>query len=167
MARTMRSTTTKPVVDERVVMRSRELLERAEGLFDEAAAVTDDNAERFRLFYLAAIRASGAVLAVYEPAGPVRRRRDARDAWSRIRAVAPEARELGEYFGGLSGMRADVEAGLVRSVDSTLCARVERRAMEFLDVADETLLAYEQGRIGDSRRPVTRGGGRQGDLLVS
>ncbi|GEE03345.1 hypothetical protein nbrc107696_37910 [Gordonia spumicola] len=154
-------------VDEHVVLRSREFLERAEALFDEASAVDDDGAERFRLFYLAAIRASAAVLAVHEPPGPVRRRRDARDAWSRIKAVAPEARDLAEYFGGLSAMRGHVEAGLVRSVDSTLCGRVERRAMEFLDVADATLLAYEQGKIGVRRRSSGRTGGRQADLLVS
>ncbi|MCF8589297.1 hypothetical protein L5G28_14000 [Gordonia sp. HY285] len=166
MAQTVRSQS-KQIVDERVVMRSRELLERAEALFDDAAAIDDDGAERFRVFYLAAIRAAGAVLAVHEPPGPVRRRRDARDAWSRIRAVAPEAHDLAEYFGGLSGMRAKVEAGLIRSVDSTLCARVERRAMEFLDVADATLLAYEQGKIGHRRRASAREGGRSADLLVS
>ena len=166
MAQTVRSQS-KQIVDERVVMRSRELLERAEALFDDAAAIDDDGAERFRVFYLAAIRAAGAVLAVHEPPGPVRRRRDARDAWSRIRAVAPEAHDLAEYFGGLSGMRAKVEAGLIRSVDSTLCARVERRAMEFLDVADATLLAYEQGKIGHRRRTSAREGGRSADLLVS
>ncbi|MCF8605021.1 hypothetical protein L5I01_16825 [Gordonia sp. HY442] len=157
----------KQIVDERVVIRSRELLERAEALFDDASAVDDDGAERFRLFYLAAIRAAGAVLVVHEPVGPVRRRRDARDAWSRIRAVAPEAHDLAEYFGGLSAMRAKVEAGLVRTVDSTLCDRVERRAMEFLDVADATLLAYEQGKIRHRRPTSTREGGRMADLLVS
>ncbi|GAA4678878.1 SAV_6107 family HEPN domain-containing protein [Gordonia humi] len=154
-------------VDERVVLRSRDLLERAEALFDDASKITDDEPERFRVFYLAAIRAAGAVLAVHEPAGPVRRRRDARDAWSRIRAVAPEAHDLAEYFGGLSAMRAKVESGLVRTIDPTMCARVERRAMEFLDVADATLLAYEQGKIGHRRRTSATGGGRRGDLLVS
>lgn len=163
MARTVATHT----VDEHVVMRSRDLLERAEGLFDVASAVEDDGAERFRLFYLTAIRAAGAVLAVYEPSGPVRRRRNAGDAWSRIRAVAPEAHELAEYFGGLSTMRANVEAGLVRTVDSTLCARAERRAMEFLDLADATLLSYEQGRIGVRRRSSSRSSGRTGELLVS
>lgn len=166
MTQPMRSQS-KNIVDERVVMRSRELLERAEVLFDDAAAVDDDGAERFRLFYLAAIRAAGAVLAVHELPGPVRRRRDARDAWSRIRAVAPEVHDLAEYFGGLSAMRAKVEAGLIRTVDSTLCGRVERRAMEFLDVADATLLAYEQGKVETRRRSSAGGGGRSDDLLVS
>ena len=161
------SESTRSVVDERVVLRSRELLERAEALFEDASAVEDDGAERFRLFYLAAIRASAAVLAVHEPPGPVRRRRDARDAWSRIKAVAPEAHDLAEYFGGLSVMRGHVEAGLVKTVDSTLCARVERRAMEFLDLADATLLMYEQGKMPDRRRSTGRSGGRQADLLVS
>ena len=116
-------------------------------LFDDAAGIDDDGAERFRQFYLAAIRAAGAILAVYEPPGPVRRRRDARDAWSRIKAVAPQYVDLAEYFGGLSVMRERVETGLVRQVDDTLCARVERRAAEFLDAADASLLAYEQGRL--------------------
>ena len=133
--------------DPRVVHRSRDLLDRAEVLFDGATAVHDDGAERFRQFYLAAIRAAGAVLAVHEPLGPVRRRRNARDAWSRIKAVAPEYADLAEYFSGLSTMRARVEAGLVSRVDDTLCARVERRAAEFLDAADANLLAYEQGRL--------------------
>lgn len=137
-------------VDPRVVHRSRDLLDRAEVLFDQAAGVTDDGAERFRQFYLAAIRAAGAVLAVYEPPGPVRRRRNARDAWSRIRAVAPQYADLAEYFSGLSVMRSRVEAGLVRHVDDTLCARVERRAAEFLDAADASLLAYEQGGLPET-----------------
>ncbi|WP_035719714.1 SAV_6107 family HEPN domain-containing protein [Gordonia shandongensis] len=135
-------------VDPRVVHRSRDLLDRAEDLFEDAAAVEDDGAERFRLFYLAAIRAAGAILEVHEPAR--RTRRGATDAWSRIKARTPEYAELAEYFGGLSRMRAHVEAGLVRSVDPTLCARVERRAVEFLDAADATLLAYEQGKAGRS-----------------
>ncbi|AVM01003.1 hypothetical protein C6V83_12805 [Gordonia iterans] len=143
-------------VDPHVVHRSRDLLERAEVLFEEASRVTDDGAERFRQFYLAAIRASGAVLALYEPPGPVRRRRNARDAWSRIKAVAPQYADLAEYFGGLSRMRSRVEAGLVRQVDDTLCARVERRAAEFLDAADASLLAYEQGRLGGSTRSERR-----------
>lgn len=131
--------------DRRVVNRSRDLLDRAELLFDDAASVEDDGAERFRLFYLAAIRAAGAILAVHEPLGPVRRRGGARDAWSRIAAETPEYAELAEYFGGLSRLRSNVEAGIVRSIDSTLCARVERRAAEFLDAADITLLGYELG----------------------
>ena len=143
---------TTPTVDPQVVHRSRGLLERAEALFDEAAGVEDDAAERFRLFYLAAIRASGAVLAVHEPIGPVRRRRNARDAWSRIRAVTPQYSELADYFGELSQMRERVENGLVRHIDDTLCARVERRAVEFLDAADTELLAYEQGRISGPAR---------------
>lgn len=137
-------------VDPHLVHRSRDLLDRAEVLFDDAAGIADDGAERFRQFYLAAIRAAGAILAVYEPPGPVRRRRNARDAWSRIKAVAPQYAELAEYFGGLSVMRSRVEAGLVRQVDDTLCARVERRAAEFLDAADASLLAYEQGRLDGS-----------------
>ena len=119
-------------------------------LFDQAASVEDDGAERFRLFYLAAIRAAGAVLEIHEPASRIRRR-GAMDAWSRIKARAPECAELADYFGGLSNMRSRVEAGLVKSVDSTFCARVERRAVEFLDVADATLLAYEQGKLTPKR----------------
>lgn len=145
--RTTRGPAVRVEVDPSLVHRSRDLLDRAEVLFDAAAGVTDDGAERFRQFYLAAIRAAGAILAVCEPPGPVRRRRDARDAWSRIKAVAPQYADLAEYFGGLSVMRSRVEAGLVRQVDDTLCARVERRAAEFLDAADASLLAYEQGRI--------------------
>lgn len=142
-------------VNPQVVQRSRDLLDRAEVLFDDAATV-EDGAERFRQFYLAAIRASGAVLAVYEPPGPVRRRRNARDAWTRIKAVAPQYADLAEYFGGLSAMRAKVESGLLDHVEETLCARVERRAAEFLDAADASLLAYEQGRLPGSVRQVRR-----------
>ncbi|MBM7367104.1 SAV_6107 family HEPN domain-containing protein [Gordonia hydrophobica] len=137
--------------DPHIVHRSRDLLERAEVLFDQAASVDDDGAERFRLFYLTAIRAAGAILEIYEPTGKVRRRRGATDAWSRIKARAPECAELADYFGGLSTMRSQVEAGLVKAVDPTFCARVERRAVEFLDVADATLLAYEQGKLAPKR----------------
>ncbi|WP_440712605.1 SAV_6107 family HEPN domain-containing protein [Gordonia sp. FQ] len=155
---TGKSTTSRmaATADPRVVLRSRDLLDRAEVLFEDAARVTDDGAERFRQFYLAAIRAAGAVLAVYEPPGPVRRRRNARDAWSRIKAAAPQYAELAEYFGGLSAMREKVEVGLVRQVDDTLCARVERRAAEFLDAADASLLAYEQGALPGAERPARR-----------
>lgn len=138
-------------VDPRVVHRSRDLLDRAEVLFDQAASVEDDGAERFRLFYLTAIRAAGAVLEIYEPTGRTRRRRGANDAWSRIKSRAPECAELADYFGGLSTMRSHVEAGLVKTVDPTFVARVERRAVEFLDVADATLLAYEQGKLSPKR----------------
>ncbi|MGB3302292.1 MAG: SAV_6107 family HEPN domain-containing protein [Gordonia sp. (in: high G+C Gram-positive bacteria)] len=150
------SVATASSVDPVVVHRSRDLLERAEVLFDQAASVQDDGAERFRLFYLAAIRASGAVLEIYEPSSKIRRRRGAADAWSRIKARAPQCGELAEYFGGLSTMRSQVEAGLVRTVDPTFCARVERRAMEFLDVADSTLLAYEQGKLTPKRTSTRR-----------
>ena len=144
------------IPDPRVVHRSRDLLDRAEALFDGAAAVHDDGAERFRQFYLAAIRAAGAVLAVYEPPGPVRRRRNARDAWSRIKVATPQYADLAEYFGGLSTMRARVEAGLVTQIDDTLCTRVERRAAEFLDAADASLLAYEQGRLSGTASAVRK-----------
>lgn len=147
MARPAASSARSGTADPHVVHRSRDLLDRAEALFEQAASVEDDGAERFRLFYLAAIRASGAVLEIYEPTGTVRRRRGAMDAWSRIKARAPECAELADYFGGLSNMRSRVEAGLVKAVDPTFCARVERRAVEFLDVADATLLAYEQGKL--------------------
>ncbi|MFT4086082.1 MAG: SAV_6107 family HEPN domain-containing protein [Gordonia sp. (in: high G+C Gram-positive bacteria)] len=154
-SRAAKSRATSTAVDPGVVHRSRDLLDRAEALFDAAGGVEDDGAERFRQFYLAAIRSAGAILVVFEPVGPVRRRRDARDAWSRIKSVAPQYAELAEYFGGLSQMRERVEAGLVKDVDDTFCARVERRAAEFLDAADATLLSYEQGYGGDSEAAAT------------
>lgn len=82
-----------------------------------------------------------------KPSGPVRRRRDARDAWSRIKAVAPQYADLAEYFGGLSVMRSRVEAGwsgrsTTRSVPASSGAPPSS-----LDAADVSLLAYEQGRL--------------------
>ena len=52
-----------PVIDPWVIDRSRDLLERAYLLFDNADGITDQP-ERFRQFYLAALRSSGAVLAL-------------------------------------------------------------------------------------------------------
>ena len=61
-------------IDPIVVRRSRDLLDRAEILFENADGV-EDGTERFRQYYLTALRAAGAAIEIHEPSiRPVRRR---------------------------------------------------------------------------------------------
>lgn len=136
----------RPEIDPVVVVRARDLLERAEILTENADGVPDD-AERFRQYYLAALRAAGAALAVYEP--PVRRasRRVSPNAWSRISSAVPELAEFASAFAGMSTVRMEIESGLRRRVDASVVTGLRSRLLVFLDAVEDIVVAYEQGKL--------------------
>lgn len=133
-------------IDPVVVRRSRDLFDRAEVLFDNAEGVPD-SAERFRQLYLAALRAAGAALEVFEPSVRPIRRRGGRSAWSRLPGVVPDLAAHAEYFAARSAMRQDVESGLVREVGIDSVIAMRARVMDLLDDVDGILIAYEQGKL--------------------
>ncbi len=135
-----------PAIDPVVVRRSRDLLDRAEILFDNADGIAE-SAERFRQYYLTALRAAGAVLEIYEPSNrPVRRRRPA-SAWKRLPVVVGELAAYADYFADLSHLRLDIESGLIRTVDEQTVRHTRQRVIELLDAVEREVIAYEQGRL--------------------
>lgn len=141
-----RGAVVRPEIDPVVVVRARDLLERAEILVENADGVPDD-AERFRQYYLAALRAAGAALAVYEP--PTKRvsRRVSPNAWSRISSAVPDLAEFAEAFAGLSAVRMEIESGLRRSVEGSAVAALRSRVLSFLDAVEDIIVGYEQGKL--------------------
>lgn len=133
-------------VDPVVVRRSRDLLERAEVLFDNADGVTDP-AERFRQYYLSALRAAGAAIEIHEPSNRPARRRHSRSAWNRLPGVVPALTGHADYFAARSALRLDIESGLVRTVDGPTVDAMRRRVIELLDATEMLLIAYEQGKL--------------------
>ncbi len=133
-------------IDPLVVTRGRDLLERAHLLFDNADSVPDD-AERFRQFYLTALRAAGAALAMYEIPTRPSRRRNSRSAWARIAATIPALADQAAHFARLSTMRMDIEAGIRRSVDPGQVTVMRETVLDFLDDAEQIVIAYEQGKL--------------------
>ncbi|MGV9710207.1 SAV_6107 family HEPN domain-containing protein [Gordonia sp. NPDC003424] len=148
MVRPVRTTHTADIVDPVVVRRSRDLLERAELLFDNADGI-EDSAERFRQYYLTALRAAGAAIEVYEPSNRPARRRGSRNAWNRLTAVAPELADAVGFFAAHSSTRSDIESGLRRSVGADIGITMRRHVIELLDAVEELLIAYEQGKLPD------------------
>ncbi|MFW0787076.1 SAV_6107 family HEPN domain-containing protein [Gordonia sp. CPCC 206044] len=146
MVRTHSTSRTAPEVDPVVVRRSRDLLDRAHILFDNADGV-DDPAERFRQYYLTALRGAGAALEIHEPSNRPVRRRHSRSAWNRLPVVVPELAPHAEYFAARSRIRLDIESGLVRTMDGRTVAQMRRRVIELLDAVEDVLIAYEQGRL--------------------
>ncbi|MFW0792876.1 SAV_6107 family HEPN domain-containing protein [Gordonia sp. CPCC 205515] len=142
-------------VDPVVVRRSRDLLDRAEILFENADGI-DDSAERFRQYYLASLRAAGAAIEVYEPSNRPVRRRTSRNAWSRLSALVPGMSGAAEYFAARSVIRSDVETGLRRTVDLALVVAMRGRVIDLLDDVDALLIAYEQGKLGEVAAPGNR-----------
>ncbi len=139
-------------VDPIVVRRARDLLERADLLLDNADGVPD-LPERFRQYYLAALRGAGSILAVFEPTPPTARRRGSRSAWSRLSRVLPGWAPVAERLASLSDVRLNIESGHTRTVDPAMVARLRRDAVALLDEADATITAYEQGKSTNSGRP--------------
>ncbi|MCH5644529.1 MULTISPECIES: SAV_6107 family HEPN domain-containing protein [unclassified Gordonia (in: high G+C Gram-positive bacteria)] len=136
-----------------VVGRARDLLDRAHILFDNADGVPDDP-ERFRQYYLAALRAAGAALAVHELPG--RPRRGATDAWSRTVVVVPElAREV-QVFASLSATRMRIESGIVRTIDPRYVAAMRVAVTGFLQHVEAHVIAYEQGRVSQGNDSMGR-----------
>ncbi|WAC55858.1 SAV_6107 family HEPN domain-containing protein [Gordonia sp. SL306] len=133
-------------IDPIVVGRSRDLLDRAQNLFDNADGV-DDSAERFRQYYLTALRAAGAALEIHEPTNRPVRRRHSRSAWNRVPVVVPELDDHAAYFAARSRIRLDIEAGLVRSIDDRAVQQMRRRVIDLLDAVEALLISYEQGKL--------------------
>lgn len=92
------------------------LLRRADGLLSEAAGASDP-AERFCTAYVGALRGAAAVLAAGEgtSAGGTRRPRS-RSAWVLMARAEPGFGAWADYFAGYSGLRADLEAGITRTI---------------------------------------------------
>ncbi|GAA1482884.1 hypothetical protein GCM10009624_33240 [Gordonia sinesedis] len=134
-------------VDPVLVGRARDLLDRAEILMDNADGVPDA-AERFRQYYLAALRAAGAALAVHEPPGRTAARRGSPNAWSRIALRVPELADYADEFARLSGVRMNIETGLTRDHDIEVheVTRLRTRVFAFLDDVEAAVTAYEQGK---------------------
>lgn len=161
------------VVDPVRVGRARDLLERAEVLVavaDRTPVGEIDDTERFRQYYLAALRGAGAALAIAEP---VRRTRRAQreDAWSRIEAYVPVLSEYAQVFTAESRIRARIEAGLLRALPPGRVAELRVNVLALLDAAEMAIVAYEQGHskpagVDNVYQPAGYGG-RGSDHLVS
>lgn len=123
------------------IISARELLERAEVRLRDSDVVTDPT-EEFSALYQAALRGAGAVLAVTER--PTRRR-GSRSAWARLPLALPELAEWASYFGGLSRLRADAEAG-ISSVSEEQIAALRPRVDEFLHVVEMEIDRRERGK---------------------
>ncbi|GAB05556.1 hypothetical protein GII30_14310 [Gordonia amarae] len=135
------------VIDPVIVDRARGMLERAHMLFGNADAVPDAP-ERFRQYYLAALRAAGAALAVFEPrVVPVRARRGSRSAWKRIALVIPELAGAAQRMEDRSSTRMNIEAGLTRTVDAGDLESLRREVLDLFDRAERLVVAYEQGKL--------------------
>lgn len=132
-------------IDPIMVGRARDLLEKADLLAANADAVPE-LAERFRQYYLAALRAAGAALAIHEPRVTGTRRRTPTNAWSRIAAQVPELTRQAAWFADRSALRTNIETGLIRDVDVAHVASLRRRLIDFLDDVEALVNAYEQGR---------------------
>lgn len=137
------------IVDPVMVGRARDLLERAHVLVDNADGV-DDDAERFRHYYLAALRAAGAALAVHEPVRAVRR--GTPNAWTRIGVVAPELAPIAARFAALSPVRMKIESGIIRTIDPDSVTGMRMLVLDFLRRVETAIIAYEQGH-GTSTAP--------------
>ncbi|SDU41246.1 SAV_6107 family HEPN domain-containing protein [Gordonia westfalica] len=140
-------------VDPVMVGRARDLLARAHLLLDNADGVSDD-AERFRQFYLVALRAAGAALAIGEPVGPSRRKTS--NAWTRIGVVAPELAPLAARFASLSSVRMKIESGIIRTLDPDSVAGMRLLVLDFLRQVETLVIAYEQGKFGTEEPQIGR-----------
>ncbi len=142
-------------VDPVMVGRARDLLARAHLLLDNADGGVSDDAERFRQFYLVALRAAGAALAIGEPVGPSRRKTS--NAWTRIGVVAPELAPLAARFASLSSVRMKIESGgIIRTLDPDSVAGMRLLVLDFLRQVETLVIAYEQGKFGTEEPQIGR-----------
>lgn len=148
------------VIDPVVIGRSRDLLDRAYLLFDNADAIefdaldaglAVDEAERFRQYYLSALRAAGAAIALHEPRLRPVRVRGSRSAWSRLRSLIPSLSPFAESFAARSRTRMNIESGIDRTVDPEVVGALRADAVRFLGEVEGLIIAYEQGKSAGSR----------------
>lgn len=131
-------------VDPIVIGRAREMLSRADLLLDNALGL-DDDAERFRQLYLAALRAAGSALAIGEHAHRRSTRGLSSNAWRRLAVIVPELGEYADFFAARSSVRMEIEAGIARTVAPSFVAETHRRVLTFLDAVESMIIDCEHG----------------------
>jgi len=124
--------------DPRRVVGARDLLDRAEMLLIPASA---NPADEFSGLYLAALRGAGAILALRERPSRI----GSRSAWLRLPKVAPDMDTWAAYFAGFSDLRADLDAGLRRSVSESVVTELRHQVNDFLDRVDAEIIRVEHG----------------------
>ncbi|WP_018180025.1 SAV_6107 family HEPN domain-containing protein [Jongsikchunia kroppenstedtii] len=135
----MATPTTLALDDPRRITRARDLLDRAEMLLVPAST---DPADQFLGLYLAALRGAGAILALYERPSRI----GSRSAWLRLPKVASDMDTWAAYFAGFSDLRADLDAGLRRSVPESVVTELRHQVNNFLDRVEAEIVRVEHGR---------------------
>ncbi|WP_280445527.1 SAV_6107 family HEPN domain-containing protein [Nocardia brasiliensis] len=130
--------------------RGEALLRRARHQLEQAEQ-EQDPPERFRTAYLAALRGAGAILAVTGADRAPRSR--SRNAWVLIRQTRPDFVTWADFFSSHSELRAALEEGLPRQVETAWADAFVRQTFEFLDDVDE-LLSVTGGATNDPDRNV-------------
>ncbi|WP_305091702.1 SAV_6107 family HEPN domain-containing protein [Prescottella sp. R16] len=125
------------------------LLRRADGLLSEAAGASRAD-ERFRCAYLAALKGAAAVLAACDGAARAAtgRRPRSRSAWVLMARAAPEFADWADYFAEHSALRAAIESGVTRSVESSAADRFYADVGRFLIAVDDLLTGVVRGGGG-------------------
>lgn len=119
------------------------LLRRADALLSEAAGASDP-AERFCSAYVGALRAAAAVLAATEgsaaPTGPRGARGPrSRSAWVLMARAESSFAAWADYFAGFSTLRADLEAGITRTMRADEADRFYVEVGRFLFAVEDYL----------------------------
>ena len=123
-----------------------DLLDRADAEL-LAAQLATDPAERFTHAHMAALRVSGAVLAVLGTRPP---RGRTRSAWERLSAASDDFVPWASFFASGAHLRSSIDAGRFDAVDDTGAARWVAAAEDFRD---------EVGAwVDDAEVPVARSG---------
>lgn len=106
-----------------------ELLDRADAEL-LAAQLATDPAERFGHAHMAALRVSGAVLAVLGTRPP---RGRTRSAWERLSAASDDFVPWASFFASGAHLRSSIDAGRFDAVDEAGAARWVAAAEDFRD----------------------------------
>lgn len=114
-----------------------DLLAHAHSCLQEAAVAVRPS-DRYAAAHLAALRTAAAVLAV-RGSGASSGRRQTRNAWVLLAAVAPELEEWAAFFAAGAGKRAAAQAGIPGSVSTREADDLLREAETFLGVATRLL----------------------------
>ncbi|NIL74485.1 MULTISPECIES: SAV_6107 family HEPN domain-containing protein [Rhodococcus] len=132
--------------------RARVLLGRADAFLSRSIGAADAT-ERFLDCYMAALRGAAAILEV-SPVSTSRAR--SRSAWVLLSKAAPEFDAWSEYFSGYSSIRADVQAGLSRSIDDVEADAFYAEVGRFLHAVEDFIGADTRlDRADGARRSMT------------
>ena len=63
--------------------------------------------------------------------------------------MVPKLADHAEYFAHHSGIRLDIESGLVRTVGETTLRLTRRQVLALLDDVEDLLIAHEQGKLSE------------------